>query len=673
MGWRVLSEELGAEQLRRALVRLTRRCQRLGRRRRRGCTPSHGGVRLPGHRPRLYVTIGRVNRAGEPLSRLILVLVHAGITAGALPAEELAAHLVLPARLAILLLLLPLSHAVLGPGSLLEDGLLVRPHDLHKLLDPSQIWLAVAAQVPSQVRQLLPVHRHDQVDRALPDLQRGRVRQEIVTHEEAHEDEIVKHALLVVPAPRQIDPVPAGGDRVQVHGEILAQHRDGQELIGLARDRGLVLGDLTEEPVAIGRHIRLWRVLLKDDLAEDPKVWLVRRERQHDEIRVEAVHDVLGVRVEALESPLLPDVVHGLVLALSGDGSVGHDHLDSPPRGIRVHPLVHVILKRGAEAAHEGRARRDDVAVERLGLLPRRDVDSLSPELLPEFLVLLLLLLGLLRGAKSTRSLLIHLGPRRDAVDGHVQQLPRADHGEEPVDVVEDALEHLFLGGWRRAILRVEARVDDAVHVEVQVIELLAVGVGPGAVHGHLHAVHVPRLVLDDILNDQRVLLAEPAVEGGNSHVDNNLKIRAAAKKCRTRLAVSHPARSGLPRKCGWSRARHVLNEYDRVDCVISFDAPRVCAPRFALSLARNRRLHFLGLGASNFFLPDRAVEVCRALDRSRSAQVIGTRPRWLRVSRLSSPAGNTTRWWCILWCFSRWWTTFVAWRRYARLPGVPI
>ena len=49
---------------------------------------------------------------------------------------------------------------------------------------------------------------------------------------------------------------------------------------------------------------------------------------------------------------------------------------------------------------------------------------------------------------------------------------------------------------------------------------------------------------------------------------------------------------------------RHVLNEYDRVDYVISFDAPRVCAPRFALFLARNRRLHFLGLGASNFFFP---------------------------------------------------------------------
>ena len=88
-------------------------------------------------------------------------------------------------------------------------------------------------------------------------------------------------------------------------------------------------------------------------------------------------------------------------------------------------------------------------------------------------------------------------------------------------------------------------------------------------------------------------------------------------------------ARTGLPRKCGWSRARHVLNEYDRVDYVISFDAPRVCAPRFALSLARNRRLHFLGLGRFQLF----SSRSKRRGLRSRSPQVIGTRPPTMAAS----------------------------------------
>ena len=587
----VFPEELRAEQLGGALVRRARRRHRgLGRRgrrrRRRGRATSHGGKGLPGHRARLDVTVGGVDGPCEPFPGLVLVLVHARVAPGALPAEELTAHLVLPARLSFLLLLLPLPHALLGPRALLEDGLLVRPDDLHELLDSSQIRLAVAAQVPAQGRQLLPVHRHDQVDRALPDLQRGRVRQEIVTHEEAHKHKVVEHALLVV-SERQISPVSTRGCRVQVHGEVLAQHRDGQELIGLPCDGWLGLGDLAQKPVAIGREIGLWRVLLKDDFPQDPKVWLVRREREHDEIRVEAVHHVLGVRVEPFETPLLPDVVHGLVLAFSRDGRVGHDHLDASPRGIRVHPLMHVVLKRGAEPAHERGTRRDDVAVDDVGLLPRRDVDPFPSQFRAEFLVFFLLLLGLLRGSESTRALLVHLRPRRDAVDGHVQQLAGADHGEEPVDVVEDALEHFFLGGWRRAVLGVEARVDDAVHVEVEVIELGAVGVGPGAVHRDDVAVMVPRLVLDDILDDQRVLLAEPAVEGGNSHVDNLGEIVPAAAESAEPLILLTPHEAGRRGRVGSIARATFLPQCDRVDPAISFDAPRACTR--ALRTVRRR------------------------------------------------------------------------------------
>ena len=65
------------------------------------------------------------------------------------------------------------------------------------------------------------------------------------------------------------------------------------------------------------------------------------------------------------------------------------------------------------------------------------------------------------------------------------------------------------------------------------------------------------------------------------------------------------------------------------MDYVISFDAPRVCAPRFALSLARNRRLHFLGLGRFQLF----SSRSKRRGLRSRSPQVIGTRPPTMAAS----------------------------------------
>ena len=55
-------------------------------------------------------------------------------------------------------------------------------------------------------------------------------------------------------------------------------------------------------------------------------------------------------------------------------------------------------------------------------------------------------------------------GPQpRARTDGHVEQLAGAHDGEQAVDVVEHGEEHLLLGGGRGAVLRVEARVDDAV------------------------------------------------------------------------------------------------------------------------------------------------------------------------------------------------------------------
>lgn len=49
-------------------------------------------------------------------------------------------------------------------------------------------------------------------------------------------------------------------------------------------------------------------------------------------------------------------------------------------------------------------------------------------------------LLHVLAGSEAARPLLVHLGPRGNAVDGHVQHPPRAhDVRHDAVDVVEDA------------------------------------------------------------------------------------------------------------------------------------------------------------------------------------------------------------------------------------------
>ena len=85
--------------------------------------------------------------------------------------------------------------ALLRARALLEDGLLVLTHRGDETLDASKVGFTVAAELPSQTRELLSVDGHDEIDGALANLERRRVRQEIVPHEETHEHEVVEQPL----------------------------------------------------------------------------------------------------------------------------------------------------------------------------------------------------------------------------------------------------------------------------------------------------------------------------------------------------------------------------------------------------------------------------------------------------------------------------------------------
>lgn len=63
--------------------------------------------------------------------------------------------------------------------------------------------------------------------------------------------------------------------------------------------------------------------------------------------------------------------------------------------------------------------------------------------------------------------------------------------------------------------------MDDPVHVEVQVVELHPVRVGPRGVDRPGDAAGVDeRLLLDDVGDRARVPIGEPPVEGGDAHGD---------------------------------------------------------------------------------------------------------------------------------------------------------
>ena len=80
---------------------------------------------------------------------------------------------------------------------------------------------------------------------------------------------------------------------------------------------------------------------------------LVRREAEHDEVRVKAVKAVGGVGVKSRLRALLSHELHDLVLALPRDARVGQDHLKVPPTRIAGLPLDHMIREMAREPVHE--------------------------------------------------------------------------------------------------------------------------------------------------------------------------------------------------------------------------------------------------------------------------------------------------------------------------------
>mmetsp|Transcript_18632 Transcript_18632/g.46739 ORF Transcript_18632/g.46739 Transcript_18632/m.46739 type:complete len:222 (-) Transcript_18632:118-783(-) len=218
---------------------------------------------------------------------------------------------------------------------------------------------------------------------------------------------------------------------------------------------------------------------------------LVRHQPQHDEIRVEAVHAVPHRRAPLARRLEPPNEIHDLVLALAGDvGSGKDDRAARLPGGVRGDLVVDPVLEADAEIGHECGARGDAVGVEGLDVF--RDVVSSRDRLCHGAL-------GVLRAAKAARPLLVHLRARRDAVDREVHHFLGAHDPVEPLGVLEHALEHrLDVHDHHFVVVRMSALVDDTIHVEVKMVELI---------------------VVIQSLGYQRIAVGQPSKKLGDSHI----------------------------------------------------------------------------------------------------------------------------------------------------------
>lgn len=102
--------------------------------------------------------------------------------------------------------------------------------------------------------------------------------------------------------------------------------------------------------------------------------------------------------------------------------------------------------------------------------------------------------------------------------DSDHQKLPRADHVHHTVGVLEDLQHHLLLVRRWRLSFRMSTWVNDTVHIQVQIVHLISIGVGTRGVHGNLFAVDFLRKLLDNGGDDLRILVGEPSEKRWDTH-----------------------------------------------------------------------------------------------------------------------------------------------------------
>ena len=332
-------------------------------------------------------------------------------------------------------------------GPLLERLGLMQRQVCEEDLNPSPVQAPRVRQIASHLRQQPLIRREHEVQRSLVDVAGGQRRQKVVSDQHAEEHKVVNHPLDV---------------------KLEGQRR--RTLIELQLHVVPEQPDLQQHKVLLARVLeglpqRLSLVLVVDHLAEQAKVWLVRDQGQHDQVGIQAVQAVpqVGLVVRRLLAPA--NVLHDLVLSLPGDVVARQDNRWNLPKRIFRHLVSHEELEVLGESFHEGRPGRDAVRVERRHLTGPFRVAGFFQCLFRSMIRRLSCRL------EPPSTLLVHLCTGRDAVDGHKHELLGLDDVEQLVEVHEDLFDHLFFRQFDVWVVPVRAIMDDAIHIEVEVVD----------------------------------------------------------------------------------------------------------------------------------------------------------------------------------------------------------
>mmetsp|Transcript_9636 Transcript_9636/g.30537 ORF Transcript_9636/g.30537 Transcript_9636/m.30537 type:complete len:226 (-) Transcript_9636:49-726(-) len=217
----------------------------------------------------------------------------------------------------------------------------------------------------------------------------------------------------------------------------------------------------------------------------------MRDQAEHNQVGVEAVDAVRLVRNPVGFLLTMTDPLDDLVLAFARHLVSGQDNFDATPQVVLRNLFADEKVKVLGQLTHKLCTWRNLVRVKDFFLGQR---DTLCKRSLTS-------LAGLVSRTKTARPLLVHLRAGSNAVNRQVKDALGTYKVKETIDVVENVYKNLLIvhDVEECIVVRVRTAVNDAIHVQVKIVNFWQWGFGQSSVH-------------------ERITLRQPTKEFRNTH-----------------------------------------------------------------------------------------------------------------------------------------------------------
>ena len=199
---------------------------------------------------------------------------------------------------------------------------------------------------------------------------------------------------------------------------------------------------------------------------------------EHDEIGILSIHTVPGIGLVIGLVSHISNVLHDFMFSFTWDIVAGVDYFEVFPEGVFLDLFTDEEFDAVGYFLHEFCSWCDAVAVKDSFIIELFGFRVVVTVVVTALMILFIILAGslchILGTSKSSRTLLIELGPWCNSVNGHeYRNFGFNNLCNDSVEVVHDSKHHIFFREDVRDVhvIGMRTSVNDTIHIEVEVIE----------------------------------------------------------------------------------------------------------------------------------------------------------------------------------------------------------